>query len=149
MQDFTKEEKMQQSMRLRYSRTIRGLSVDEFSEKIGISVSGYQKVENGQNAISRRLLRNIWKEFHISSDYILYGDYKDVRNIVAAAEGCRDIDKLYILLHLAKYFILVKEKGKLNVKISDQEFIMKMCEWMEIEWGRDEKYTNSGETEKL
>lgn len=108
MEDFTREEKMQQAMRLRQSRQIRMLSLEEFSELIGMSPSGYQKVESGRNSISRKLLKNIWERFKISSDYILFGEQDNLEEILAATQQCGDEEKMKLFLKLHQYFIQKK-----------------------------------------
>lgn len=133
MEDFSKDEILEQSIRLKKSRLIRGLSIEEFSEEIGMSVSGYQKVERGQNAVSKRLLKSIWEKYNISSDFILYGEQQDVKKLVAMTEGLRDTDKLYILWNLAKYFVLSKSGEKFNRGIGRNDIAGKLKEWIEAE----------------
>ncbi len=125
MENFTKEEQIQQSIRLKQFRHQRGLSVEEFSECIGISVSGYQKVENGQNAISKKMLRSLKKQFYGSSDYFLYGDEGNVRGIMTEIGKCKDYEKMYILLRLVNYFCV---KPKKNPEINEWELYQKIRE---------------------
>ena len=128
MEDFTKEEKLEQSIRLRKARIIRGMSVEEFSERIGMSASGYQKVESGQSAISRRLLRNIWQEYYISADYILYGEKQNVQELISQVESLNDSDMMYIFWNLAKYIALTVKNEKFNRGIGGQEIKEKLNE---------------------
>lgn len=128
MKDFTKEEKFEQSIRLRKSRKIRGMSIEEFAGRIGMSSSGYQKVESGYSAISRRLLRNIWLEYSISADFILYGEKQNIKELVSQIECCNDSDKLYIFWNLAKYIALTMENEKFNRGISSREIEEKLKE---------------------
>ena len=109
MEDFTKEEKMQQAIRIKHLRLSRQMSLEEFSEKLGMSVSGYQKIESGKNAVSRRLLKNIWREFHISADYILFNEQKSFEDVMVQAQQCDDMDKMEIFLYLYRYFIEKKK----------------------------------------
>ena len=105
MEDFTKKEKMQQAMRLKHSRQLRGLSIENFSELIGMSPSGYQKVECGKNSVSRKLLKNIWEQFRISPDYILLGERFEIDEIIINIDRCTDEDKMILFLYLHQYFV--------------------------------------------
>ena len=110
MEDFTKEEKMQQAIRIKQLRVTKNMSLEEFSERLGMSVSGYQKIESGRNAVSRRLLKNICTEFHISADYILFDEQKEFEEIMAQTQQCDDADKMEIFLYLYQYFTETKKK---------------------------------------
>ncbi|MCR5737177.1 MAG: helix-turn-helix domain-containing protein [Eubacterium sp.] len=106
MQEQKENEKARQAERLKYSRIIRQLSQEEFSESIGMSPSGYQKVERGQNGISRNMLRKIWEEFRISADFILFGEQEKLDEIIRAVDQCSDEEKMVIFLYLHQYWIL-------------------------------------------
>lgn len=62
------------NQRLKDLRLARGFSQEDFAKKIGISLSGYQLMEQGKRDISTKMLAAIKKEFEISSDWILYGE---------------------------------------------------------------------------
>ena len=127
MENFTKEEQIQQSIRLKNFRHQTGMSVEEFSERIGISVSGYQKVENGQNAISKKMLRSIRREFYGSADYFLFGDEGSISSIVTEIGKCKDYEKMWILMYLVKYFAI---KPNQNLEIGDWEMYLKIKEFI-------------------
>ena len=106
MEEHKENVKASQAERLRYSRIIRQLSQEEFSESIGMSPSGYQKVERGENGISRNMLNRIWEEFRISADFILFGEQENLEEILQSIAQCSDEEKMVIFLYLHQYWIL-------------------------------------------
>ena len=66
-------ERMQSAFRLRQIRENAGLTQEQFSEILEISLSAYKKVESGENQVSLSSLRKLYKEMSVSVDFILFG----------------------------------------------------------------------------
>ena len=91
--------------RIREIRRAMGLSQEKFAEYLDISVSAYKKIESAENGISVNVLRKLKERFSISSDFILYGDYKNTDELMDFLQNCSDADKMRIFLRLTKYFV--------------------------------------------
>lgn len=60
--------------RIKQVRKQLGLTQEAFAEALDISYSAYKKLESGENIPSVDTLFKFKKKFHISSDYILFGE---------------------------------------------------------------------------
>ena len=110
MTDLFKEEKEASAIRLREIRLNMGVSQEKFAEYLDISLSAYKKIESAENGISVRILRTLKQQFNISSDYLLYGDYKNFDSAMELIENCTEEDKMKLYLRLTQYFVNDKKK---------------------------------------
>ena len=55
-------------------RKNKGLTMKTVSEAIGVSLSAYQKYENGTRDVSTEILNKIADFYHVSTDYLLGRD---------------------------------------------------------------------------
>lgn len=101
-------QKREIASRLREIRTNLGLTQEKFAEILELSVSAYKKVENSENQISIDSLRKIEERLKVSSDYILFGKYKDADEIWKLLLNCSEHDKMLSLLRLINYFTKIK-----------------------------------------
>lgn len=62
------------NQRIKYIRTQLGFTQEAFAEQLDISYSAYKKLESGENLPSIETLCKFKNRFHISSDYILFGE---------------------------------------------------------------------------
>ena len=105
------KEKMEASAnRLREIRLNMGVSQEKFAEYLDISLSAYKKIESADNGISVNVLRRLRERFHISADYLLFGDYKSFEEGMQVIQNCSEADKMKIYLRLTKYFVEEKKK---------------------------------------
>ena len=105
------KEKMEESAnRLREIRLNMGVSQEKFAEYLDISLSAYKKIESADNGISVNVLRRLRERFHISADYLLFGDYKSLEEGMQVIQNCSESDKMKIYLRLTKYFVEEKKK---------------------------------------
>ena len=105
---YTEKEKMKSALRLRQVREGENLSQEEFAEILGISASAYKKVERGENHVSLPCLKNLRKEMNVSTDYILYGDKKNLDDTWCMILNCSEQDKMFLFLSLFSYFTKIK-----------------------------------------
>lgn len=68
------EAQWQMGMRIRNLREERHLTREQFSEDVEISPQFLYAIESGQKGISANTLARICHAFHVSSDYILFGE---------------------------------------------------------------------------
>ncbi|MGN1313452.1 MAG: helix-turn-helix domain-containing protein [Lachnospiraceae bacterium] len=113
-------EKIQAACRLREIRENTGLSQEKFAEVLGISVSGYKKIESGENIISLDRLKILYKQMSVSTDYILYGEMKSADDIWKSILNCTEEDKLLLLYRLWFYFVKTK-KGVFSLTEEQRE----------------------------
>lgn len=97
-------EKKQSASRLRRIRENAGLTQEQFSEVLGITVSAYKKVERGENQVSITSLRKLYHEMRVSTDYILYGDTGKPDEVWTKVLGCSETDKMKLFLRLFSHF---------------------------------------------
>ena len=119
--DFMKDGRQQSANRLREIRMNMGESQEQFAEYLDMSLSAYKKIESAENGISVRVLRKLKERFNISSDYLLYGDYKDIDNAMDVIQNCTEADKMKILLRLTQYFVGDKKKIYVEAKQLKEE----------------------------
>lgn len=77
--------------RIRDLRADNNLTQNEAAEKMGFSLSGYRKLEQGQNGGSIDSLIMVADYYHISIDYLVYGEDRDY--ISSLSEGLTDSQK--------------------------------------------------------
>lgn len=63
--------------RIRKLRESRHLTQNEAAEKMGLSFSGYRKLECGWNGGSVDSLMQVAEFYHVSLDYLVYGEKPD------------------------------------------------------------------------
>lgn len=105
----TLRERMQSATRLRQIRENANLTQERFAEILGISLSAYKKVESGENQVSLSCLRNLYNAMNVSTDYILYGDNKNLDDTWRMILNCSESDKMFLLLRLLVYFTIIKD----------------------------------------
>ena len=77
--------------RIKDLRISKGLTQIEAAEQMGFSLSGYRKLEQGQNGGSIDSLVMVADYYHISLDYLVYGENQDY--ISSLSEGLTDSQK--------------------------------------------------------
>lgn len=119
MEDRLKKQMEESANRLREIRLNMGISQEKFAEYLDISLSAYKKIESAENGISVKILRRLKEKFNISSDYLLYGDYKNLDDALEIVQNCSEADKMKIFLRLIKYF--VNDKKQIFVDSDESE----------------------------
>lgn len=61
------------NQRLKEVRIQANFSQEEFAKKIGVSLSGYQLIEQGKRDINTKILESLRNQFDVSADWILFG----------------------------------------------------------------------------
>lgn len=77
--------------RIRDLRADSNLTQSEAAERMGFSLSGYRKLEQGQNGGSVDSLIMVADYYNISIDYLVYGEERDYIN--SLSEGLTDSQK--------------------------------------------------------
>ena len=106
--EFIKD-KLDTAVRIRQIRENAGLTQEAFAEILGISLSGYKKIENAENQISLNGLRRLKRELHVSTDYILLGEDENLDVEWDRIMCYTDSDKMLLMLRLLLYFTKAKD----------------------------------------
>ena len=133
MSDIFKEEREASANRLREIRLNMGVSQEKFAEYLDISLSAYKKIESAENGISVKILRRLKSRFNISSDYLLYGDYKELSDAMDLIDNCTEEDKMKLYLRLTQYFVHDKKKIFVEEEEKSQEFSDTLKRLLDVE----------------
>ena len=93
--------------RIRNLRTGIGLTQNEAAEKMELSLSGYRKLEQGQNGGSIDSLIMVANYYHISLDYLVYGEERDY--ITSLSVGLTDSQKRVVRATIASLIQNIKK----------------------------------------
>ena len=93
--------------RIRNLRTGSNLTQNEAAEEMGLSLSGYRKLEQGQNGGSIDSLIMVADYYHISLDYLVYGEERDY--ISSLSEGLTDNQKNIVRATIASLIHNIKK----------------------------------------
>ncbi len=93
--------------RIRDLRTGSNLTQSEAAEKMGFSLSGYRKLEQGQNGGSIDSLVMVANYYHISLDYLVYGEERDY--ISCLSEGLTGSQKNIVRATMASLIQNIKK----------------------------------------
>ncbi|MUP39887.1 helix-turn-helix domain-containing protein [Labilibaculum euxinus] len=61
------------NQRLKEIRFSENYSQEEFAKEIGVSLSGYQLIEQGKRDINTKILESLKNKFNVSADWLLFG----------------------------------------------------------------------------
>ena len=111
MNSITKDkEDIERKERIREIREGLKYTQETMAELLDISVDGYNKIENGVNGVSPKILKNYRDKLGISADYILFGDNTTRDRAWDIIMNCTDHDKMYFLFQLMYYFTESKKR---------------------------------------
>lgn len=101
--------------RVREIRNKTGMTQEQFSEKLELSLSAYKKIESAENHISLDSVCKMEQHFGVSTDYILCGKRSDADEAWKMLLHCSEEDKMVTMLRLWNYFSVL-QKGKFSTK---------------------------------
>lgn len=108
-------EKVEMAGRLYEIRKRRSLTQEIFSEKLGISLSAYKKLEAGVNQISLDTLRRLEKYEYGAAEYVLFGKRDKTDEAWRIIMNCPEEDKIRLLLSLLAYFTETRPGRHMNM----------------------------------
>lgn len=103
------KDRLDTAARIRQIRETAGLTQESFAEILGISLSGYKKIENAENQISLNGLRKLNRKLQVSTDYILLGENEHSNIVWDQIMNCSDSDKMFLMIKLLFYFTKTKD----------------------------------------
>ena len=60
--------------RMKELRKTLGLTLEKFGERVGVSKTAINKIENGTNNVSDRMLLSVCKEFNVNDEWLRTGE---------------------------------------------------------------------------
>ncbi len=102
------KDRVNTAARIRQIREDAGLTQEAFAELIGISLSGYKKIESGENQISLNNLRELARALQVS---ILLGKKEEYGTVWDQIINYPDSDKMFLLVKLLFYFAGTKNSA--------------------------------------
>lgn len=118
----TTKQDLEKAKRLRNVRASHHLTQEKMAERLDVAYTVYQRMESGRNNITLTHLNKLKQEFHVSSDYILFGEVNDEIHFEYEFEGMTKNEKfgfmVRLLAHLCRvndseYNNIIKDMGKL------------------------------------
>lgn len=82
---------MTANQRLKELRLKNKFSQEEFAKEIGVSLSGYQLIEQGKRDISTKILEPLKNKFNVSADWLLFGDSDEPKTIEHSPDVYREM----------------------------------------------------------
>lgn len=104
MDKINQETRAERSARLRAFREKKGLTQEQLAEILAVEAKTYKALERGANNYSLQMLEKLRNKCSLSSDYLLYGELKNIDDVWVEVENCHDFDKMRILVRLLNYF---------------------------------------------
>ncbi len=99
-------------------RVFKGWSQEEMAEKLGLTISGYAKIERGLTDITISRLENIARIFEIELSYLLELNEKNVFNLIGNAN---DLSSSRININ---YFSVEAETRELKYQINKYQLVL-------------------------
>lgn len=91
---------LEKAKRLRNVRNSHHLTQEKMAERLDIAYTVYQRMESGRNNITLTHLSKLKREFHVSSDYILFGEVRDERHFEYEFEGMNRNEQFSFMMRL-------------------------------------------------
>lgn len=145
MKQMTKEKTVQKEEmadRLYEIRKRHGLTQEKFSEKLGISLSAYKKLENGTNRISIDTLYELEGYQYGAVEYVLFGYREKPEEVWTIIRNCSEEEKIRLLLRLSIYFTETRLGGdeELAGQNGYKKLIDNFFEYLQRKWS-DAEYS--------
>ena len=110
--------------RIRQIRESNKLTQEEMAEILGVNPNAVRAYERGEYGISKDVMARIRQHFHVSIDYLLFGDSTDAEKLFFLLENASENDKMKALAHLMFYFIEGKKRiftQDINWKVTEEK----------------------------
>lgn len=104
-----KMNKKEIGLRIRRVRKNLGLTQEEVSEKVGITLQQYGKIERGESGTLSRTIYEIAKALNTSLNYIVFGkeeeqDNDEIHDLIKRLAEYNNFDDEIIVRKFLKYF---------------------------------------------
>ena len=91
--------------RIKEIRESNNLTQEQMAEILKVTTNAVRDYEKGNYGISKDVMLQIRQHFHVSIDYLLFGDSTDAEKLFFLLENASENDKMKVLAHLMRYFV--------------------------------------------
>lgn len=96
--------------RIKEIRESNNLTQEQMAEILKVTTNAVRDYEKGNYGISKDVMLQIRQHFHVSIDYLLFGESTDTEKLFFLLENASENDKMKVLAHLMFYFIEGKKR---------------------------------------
>lgn len=96
--------------RIKEIRESNNLTQEQMAEILKVTTNAVRDYEKGNYGISKDVMLQLRQQFHVSIDYLLFGDSTDTEKLFFLLENASENDKMKVLAHLMFYFIEGKRR---------------------------------------
>lgn len=96
--------------RIKEIRESNNLTQEQMAEILKVTTNAVRDYEKGNYGISKDVMLQLRQQFHVSIDYLLFGDSTDTEKLFFLLENASENDKMKVLAHLMFYFIEGKKR---------------------------------------
>lgn len=96
--------------RIKEIRESNNLTQEQMAELLKVTTNAVRDYEKGNYGISKDVMLQLRQQFHVSIDYLLFGDSTDTEKLFFLLENASENDKMRVLAHLMFYFIEGKKR---------------------------------------
>ena len=96
--------------RIKEIRESHNLNQEQMAEILKVTTNAVRDYEKGNYGISKDVMLQLRQQFHVSIDYLLFGDSTDTEKLFFLLENASENDKMKVLAHLMFYFIEGKKR---------------------------------------
>ncbi len=110
--------------RIKEIRESNNLTQEQMAEILKVTTNAVRDYEKGNYGISKDVMLQIRQHFHVSIDYLLFGDSTDAEKLFFLLENASENDKMKALVHLMFYFIEGKKRiftQDINWKVTEEK----------------------------
>ncbi len=110
--------------RIKEIRESNNLTQEQMAEILKVTTNAVRDYEKGNYGISKDVMLQIRQHFHVSIDYLLFGDSTDAEKLFFLLENASENDKMKALAHLMFYFIEGKKRiftQDVNWKVTEEK----------------------------
>jgi len=130
---------MEQSanQRLKEIRIGNNFSQEEFANEIGVSLSGYQLIEQGKRDVNTKILEVLNDKFGVSADWLLFGEKIPRDDLKSLIKDFHQVDFVDMIIH--KY---INSWGKVLMFYSAKEQQYELVEMIKNTIRKTNKYVS-------
>lgn len=109
-EDYGSIDNIEVGKRIREIRESNGLTQEQLAEILKVTPNAVRAYEKGKYGLSRDVMKLIRQYFHVTADFLLFGNEDSDSNLLFLVENASDEDKMKILIRLMVYFVSDKKR---------------------------------------
>ncbi len=109
-EDYGSIDNIEVGKRIREIRESNGLTQEQLAEILKVTPNAVRAYEKGKYGLSRDVMKLIRQYFHVTADFLLFGNEDSEDNLLFLVENASDEEKMKILIRLMVYFVSDKKR---------------------------------------